>query len=106
MNEHELKEIEDQMAELAKRKSDILAKNRKADLDICRDLVRRYGFTATELGVTSRAPSAGQRTAGIPKYVNPLNAKDTWTGRGRKPEWFAVAISNGAPEESLRIRAD
>lgn len=38
-----------------------------------------------------------------PKYVNPNNSKDTWSGRGRQPLWFRDAIAAGYSLESLLI---
>jgi DNA-binding protein H-NS len=38
------------------------------------------------------------------KYRNPANAKETWSGRGRQPRWFAAAIKAGKKESSLRIK--
>lgn len=29
------------------------------------------------------------RTSGIPKYRNPANLEQTWTGRGKRPAWMA-----------------
>lgn len=37
-----------------------------------------------------------------PKYRNPENAKETWTGRGRQPLWMAAQVKKGKkPEEFL-----
>ena len=29
------------------------------------------------------------------RYRNPLNAKETWAGRGLKPRWLATALKDG-----------
>ena len=29
------------------------------------------------------------------RYRNPLNAKETWAGRGLKPRWLTVALKGG-----------
>lgn len=39
-----------------------------------------------------------------PKYRNPKNAVETWSGRGRQPRWFAAAIKAGKKESSLLIK--
>jgi DNA-binding protein H-NS len=37
-----------------------------------------------------------------PKYQNPKDTSQTWTGRGRQPRWMAEAIANGKkPDEFL-----
>jgi DNA-binding protein H-NS len=38
-----------------------------------------------------------------PKYRNPNNSSETWTGRGRKPKWVEQALSEGKTLESLEI---
>jgi DNA-binding protein H-NS len=39
-----------------------------------------------------------------PKYRNPTNPTETWSGRGRQPRWFAAAIKAGKKESSLRVK--
>ena len=39
-----------------------------------------------------------------PKYRNPANKTETWSGRGRQPRWFAAAIKAGKSERSLLIK--
>ena len=38
-----------------------------------------------------------------PKYRNPANADETWSGRGRQPAWYKAAIKKGKTPESLAI---
>ncbi len=38
-----------------------------------------------------------------PKYRNPEDGSQTWTGRGRKPGWFADALQNGVSPEDMLI---
>ena len=42
-------------------------------------------------------------TKGVPKYANPADPSQTWTGRGRKPKWVNDALSAGKSLESLAI---
>ena len=37
------------------------------------------------------------------KYRNPANSVETWSGRGRQPGWFKVAIAKGQKPESMEI---
>lgn len=43
------------------------------------------------------------RAAVSPKYVNPDDAEQTWTGRGRKPKWVESQINHGKTLEDLLI---
>jgi DNA-binding protein H-NS len=40
-------------------------------------------------------PRGVARKKVAPKYRNPDNNKETWTGRGMKPQWLAAAIKAG-----------
>lgn len=37
------------------------------------------------------------------KYRNPKNPDETWTGRGRQPNWLADALKKGQKIESFMI---
>lgn len=39
-----------------------------------------------------------------PKYRNPADHSQTWSGRGRQPRWFKAALRKGKTERSLLIR--
>ena len=43
--------------------------------------------------------------AGVPKYRNPKNAEQTWSGMGKRPRWLADALASGAKLEAFAIRA-
>lgn len=38
-----------------------------------------------------------------PKYRNPDNPDETWTGKGKPPNWFKTAIEKGIEKESMLI---
>lgn len=40
-----------------------------------------------------------RRAPGVPKFRNPANPEQTWTGRGKKPSW----LRDAADPEALRI---
>lgn len=63
---------------------------------------REFGFTLSELTGTSIVAKT-TRTSAKPKYANPANRSETWTGRGRKPAWFAAALADGKSEADLAI---
>ena len=49
----------------------------------------------------------GRSTGPVPpKYANPANPEQTWSGRGKRPLWFIAALDKGASEASLLIAAD
>ena len=38
------------------------------------------------------------------KYVNPDDASETWTGRGRKPRWLSAKLKDGDKIEKFLIK--
>lgn len=66
------------------------------------DMVKARGFDINELFGKSRGSSGGKVA---PKYRDPKNPENTWTGRGRMPRWMAAATKGGkAKKEDFLIR--
>jgi DNA-binding protein H-NS len=63
-------------------------------------IANEMGYSLTDLiGVeikASRAPT-------VAKYRHPENAALTWSGRGRRPQWFADHINAGSDPGDLAI---
>lgn len=62
---------------------------------------------AKELGVkledvVSLAPK-GKRAAAAPKYANPDNKGETWSGRGRMPLWIKAKVEAGHSVDEFLI---
>jgi len=63
-------------------------------------LAKAEGFSAEELfGGRGRKT----RRAAKPKYRNPADHAQTWSGRGKRPRWFNAALSAGKKEKDLLI---
>lgn len=63
------------------------------------------GLTIGDLYPTRKGKSAkGPKAAVSPKFRNPDNASQTWSGRGKRPLWFVEALKKkGVTAESLLI---
>ena len=48
-----------------------------------------------------KSPTKGKKVA--PKYKNPDDASQTWTGRGRQPLWVKAALDGGKTLDDLKI---
>ena len=59
------------------------------------------GFSVDELFARGRGAMKGRTVA--PKYVNPDNSSETWTGRGRKPKWLVAKLGKGAKMDQFVI---
>lgn len=64
-----------------------------------RAMAEKAGFNLNEL-FGKRGPKKGPSAV---KYRNPKDTSQTWTGRGRKPNWLVDALKKGAKIESFGI---
>lgn len=64
----------------------------------------KAGFDLRDLMGGGRGVRRGSKVA--PKYLDPQNPENTWTGRGRMPRWMAAATKGGkAKKEDFLIGA-
>ena len=77
-------------------------------------LAKSEGYTVEEL-FGAATPARGRKAAGAakprktgkkvaPKYRNPANPKETWTGRGKQPRWLAAQTAKGKKVEDFLIK--
>lgn len=115
------KELETLIAQAKKHRTRL---NKRKPIAVVRQklaaLARAEGYTVAELfggaGVApakkaaGAAKSARKSTKGYklgkvaPKYRNPLNAGETWAGRGQQPKWMASQIASGKKLEDFLIK--
>lgn len=67
------------------------------------DLLAKEGLTLGDLYPRKFGGPAPAKAAVAPKYANPANPSQTWSGRGKRPLWYAEALKKGAKPESLEI---
>ena len=72
-------------------------RKKKEALVAAQKAAQEHGFSLDEiLGGKSATKNA-------PKYANPANAEQTWTGRGRQPQWVKDAFAEGKSLDDLAI---
>ncbi|NBS15804.1 MAG: H-NS histone family protein [Gammaproteobacteria bacterium] len=77
---------------------------RKAVIGQIHELAASIGVTVTIQGEKTRgriSSRKGQKVA--PKYKNPNNSSETWTGRGVKPRWLKALVDAGKRIEDFLI---
>ncbi len=68
-------------------------------------LAEKSGFSVDELfGKPRRNGASGTKGKVAPKYRNPQNPAETWTGRGRMPLWIKTLTDKGAKREKFLIK--
>lgn len=71
-------------------------------------LAAQAGLTLAELVEqgskgNKRSKSRGAANPVAPRYRNPENEAETWSGRGKPPRWLAAAIADGANRDDFLI---
>jgi DNA-binding protein H-NS len=68
-------------------------------------IAKETGVSVEELlGTTEKKTKKGSGEKVQPKYQNPKDVSQTWTGRGRQPRWIAEALASGEKLDGLRMK--
>ena len=96
-----LTELRSLQKDIAKAIADFGTRKKVEALSALEEHAKTLGFSLAELtGVKARKARSG---SGAAKYRHPENPEVTWSGRGRKPGWFAAAIEDGKAPESMAV---
>ena len=95
-----LNSIDSQIKALEKKKA-ALEQARKAGIPQLKKLIAKYGLSRQDVLSALGGALKGRKVA--PKYRNPANKQETWTGRGRQPKWVAALLKAGKKLEDARI---
>jgi DNA-binding protein H-NS len=86
-----LKDLLDLEAKVAKAIAGARERERAEVKHAMAALAEKRGFSMSEL-----FGGRGKGKLSAAKYANPDNRAETWTGRGRKPNWLVAKLSKGA----------
>ena len=96
-----LKELKDIHSQVTKAIATFEERAKQKALAELHSKAKELGFSLGEL--TGAAPGKKVRRPSQAKYANPANPTETWTGRGRKPRWFADGLAGGKTPEDMAI---
>ena len=98
LNDMSLKELKDLQGQVNRAISSFEDRKKRQALAELEEKARALGFSLAEL----TGASLPRKRAAV-KYAHPSNPAETWSGRGRKPRWFAQAIVSGKTPDDLAI---
>ena len=75
-------------------------RRKKQALDELKAVATRHGFLLDDLMPNSQN---NVKHKSAPKYRNPLNYDETWTGKGRKPKWVVEFLEAGGSLDYIEI---
>ncbi len=95
------KELQELGAQVEKALKGAETRERKEAWKAAEKAAAEYGFSLSDLSADS--PRSAKGTKAKAKYRNPAEPTQTWTGRGRKPQWIHDALKAGADISDLEI---
>ena len=109
MTDAQIADIDKQIASLEAKRKALLDESRQEALTATRATVAKYGFTASELGVSNPKPAKAGTDAlkakAPAKYANPTNPSQTWAGgKGARPTWVKTHLDAGKSLDDLLIK--
>ncbi|OAN82215.1 transcriptional regulator [Jannaschia sp. EhC01] len=76
-------------------------KRRSECLAELKAVAKKHGFTLDDFTGGKSASKSGPK--GVAKYANPADTSQTWTGRGRQPNWIKSALAAGKSLDEFAI---
>lgn len=96
-------ELEELQEKAAKRLKVVRHEERIAAFAKIDDFAKSLGLTRADLAAHYGAKKRVNQKPPTPKYRNPGDPTQTWSGRGRKPAWVAEYLEQGGKLQELRI---
>lgn len=98
MTVKELKELKGRIELMIASRAD---SERVALREAFKQMAEEAGYTVSDiLGGTTRA---GKGRPVAAKFANPEDPSQTWSGRGRQPNWLSAKVKAGADPEDFRL---
>ena len=104
------KQLEKHLKDVEKALADLREMEKREAKKAAEKAAAQFGFSLSELtgnATRSGKPLNSKRKApknpSAPKYANPHDKSQTWTGKGRQPNWYRAAIRSGITPEMMSI---
>lgn len=101
MNYAQLLELRDRLDEALVAARDVKKRQLRAEIEA---LTAKAGLTLADVLSTNSSVKTPQRGKKVTiKYRNPKDPSQTWSGRGRQPNWLVGALKKGQKIESFLV---
>ena len=94
-----LVELKALQASAAKAIADQEAARKREAIAALTEKAKSMGYSLAQL----TGKPAGKKSVSAPKYANPSDPTDTWTGKGRRPAWFVAELAAGRDPADMMI---
>lgn len=104
------KELERLLSDVKKALEVARTRDQRAARKAAKKAAAEFGFSLGEISETQPSAAVKKRAKlkktskpSKPMYSNPDDKKQTWTGKGRQPNWFRSQVESGTTPEAMRI---
>lgn len=94
----------DDLEVLSNHIADKMKEKQRAKMDALRQQFAEIA-AKNNVSVDEVLGKARERSKAPPKYRNPADPRETWSGQGRKPDWYKDHLANGGKESEMLIRS-
>ncbi|GAA3910931.1 H-NS histone family protein [Litoribacillus peritrichatus] len=101
-NDYSLEDLKALQNDLEKTIKDKAKEAKKTALQQIHNIANEHGLDLDDVLDGLKNPSK-KKSKVAPKYQNPDNSAETWTGRGRKPKWVEKALNSGKSLDDISI---
>ncbi|MEH6478409.1 MAG: H-NS histone family protein [Sneathiella sp.] len=103
------KELEKLLNDVKKALESVQARDRRNARRAAEKAAAEFGFSLNDLSEDQKpkkklAKAAKKpRKPAKPKFANPADPKQTWTGKGRQPNWYRAQVDAGVSPSAMEI---
>jgi DNA-binding protein H-NS len=104
------KELEKLLKDTKKALQDVQARDRRQARKAAEKAAAEFGFSLGDLAEDGKPAAKARKqkvkksgTKSKPQFANPDDASQTWTGKGRQPNWYRAAVEKGIAPEKMKI---
>ena len=104
LSKHSLADLQVLQSDVEKAIADFESQAKIKALKEMQAIAKKHGLSIDDVvGRKGKKTKGKAKAPAAPKYRNPDNAGETWSGRGRQPAWYKAAIAKGKKPESMAI---
>ena len=96
-------DIQKQISTLQEKAEKLRVSELESVINDIKSKIAEYNITANDLGLSTKTKKVKNTEPVAPKYKNKKG--ETWSGRGRQPQWVKDIIDSGKSIDSFLIRS-
>ena len=104
------KELEKLLGDAKKALQTVRARDHRSARKAAEKAAAEFGFSLEDITADDKPAKKPRKTKGKtaktvskPKYANPADKTQTWTGKGRQPNWYRAEVEKGTTPEAMSI---